>query len=135
MQIRYHLAQLRQAVDFIDAHRTTTILRIDGVMGAGKTTLIKKLCEHWGVKDVISSPTFSLVNAYEGTNEMLYHFDFYRINTILEAYDMGVEEYLDSGAICLIEWGEKIESLLPTSYDHFNIRIASNEERLLVYLS
>ncbi len=84
-----------------------------GEMGAGKTTLIKAICAHAGVTDEVSSPTFSLVNEYETkTGERIYHFDFYRIKNVEEAYDIGYEEYFDSGNLCLIEWPEKIEPLL-----------------------
>ena len=88
-----------------------------GEMGAGKTTLIAKLCNQLGVKDNVSSPTFSLVNEYLSPSEgTIFHFDFYRIANEEEALDMGVEEYLYSPAICCIEWPEKIENLLPVHY-------------------
>lgn len=75
-----------------------------GDMGAGKTTFIKALCAQLGVKETVSSPTFSIVNEYEGDGHRIYHFDFYRIKSIQEAYDIGYEEYFYSGDICLIEW-------------------------------
>ncbi len=85
-----------------------------GKMGVGKTTLIKEICKQLGIKDVTSSPTFSLVNEYHGnTGEIVYHFDFYRLNSESEAYDIGIEEYFNSGNWCLIEWPENIENLLP----------------------
>jgi tRNA threonylcarbamoyladenosine biosynthesis protein TsaE len=84
-------------------------------MGAGKTTFIKAICEALGVTDVINSPTFAIVNEYRSdtTAELIYHFDFYRINDVQEAYNIGATDYFDSGALCFIEWPEKIESLLP----------------------
>ena len=85
----------------------------DGEMGAGKTTLIKSICKNLGVIDEVSSPTFSIVNEYktvDGTT--VYHFDFYRVKSIEEVYDMGVEDYFSSGNICLIEWPEKIKEIL-----------------------
>ena len=85
----------------------------DGEMGAGKTTLIKSICKSLGVIDEVSSPTFSIVNEYktvDGTT--VYHFDFYRVKSIEEVYDMGVEDYFSSGNICLIEWPEKIKEIL-----------------------
>ena len=88
-----------------------------GAMGAGKTTLIKRICEQLGVQNTVQSPTFSIVNEYDaGPKGLIYHFDFYRINTETEAYDLGADEYLDSGAYCFIEWPEKIESLWPETY-------------------
>lgn len=86
-----------------------------GSMGAGKTTFIKALCRHMGVDDVITSPTFSIVNEYHraGGSGIIYHFDFYRIKRLDEVYDMGYEEYFYSGSPCFIEWPELIEDLLP----------------------
>lgn len=82
-------------------------------MGAGKTTLIKELCRQLGVKENVSSPTFSIVNEYESPNGPIYHFDFYRLRSEQEAYDLGYEEYFYSGHYCFVEWPERIESLLP----------------------
>ena len=84
-------------------------------MGAGKTTFIKAVCEELGVDDVITSPTFAIVNEYrsDATGELIYHFDFYRIKKLDEVYDMGYEDYFYSGALCLIEWPELVEELLP----------------------
>ena len=90
------------------------LIFINGTMGAGKTTLIREICGQLGVTDNVTSPTFALINQYrtEG-GERINHFDFYRINKLEEAYDLGYEEYFDSGNLCLIEWPEKIEELLP----------------------
>ena len=102
------------AAKVIELAKTTTIVVFRGDLGAGKTTLIKNICNLLNVKDQVSSPTFSLVNEYLGEkNEVLYHFDFYRIEEEEEALDMGCEDYFYSGKLCLIEWPEKIESLLP----------------------
>lgn len=85
----------------------------DGEMGAGKTTLIKSICKNLGVMDEVSSPTFSIVNEYKTVDgKTVYHFDFYRVKSIEEAYDMGVEDYFNSGNLCLIEWPEKIKEIL-----------------------
>ena len=90
------------------------IFAFTGAMGTGKTTFIKAICEALGVTDVVSSPTFSIVNEYHTPKgEKIYHFDFYRIKSISEAYDMGYEEYFYSKAYCFVEWPEKIEGLLP----------------------
>jgi tRNA threonylcarbamoyladenosine biosynthesis protein TsaE len=90
------------------------IIAFYGDMGVGKTTLIKEILHQCGVKENVSSPTFSLVNEYSNDKgEIFYHFDFYRIKSIEEVYDIGYEDYFYSGHVCLIEWPEKIETLLP----------------------
>ena len=100
---------------FVGEMGDNTVFAFYGKMGAGKTTFIKALCETLGVTDVINSPTFSIVNEYraDGTGELIYHFDFYRIKKLEEVYDMGYEDYFFSGAVCFIEWPELIEELLP----------------------
>jgi tRNA threonylcarbamoyladenosine biosynthesis protein TsaE len=102
----------------------------EGEMGAGKTTLIRAICETLKVKDNVSSPTFSLVNEYEtASGETLYHFDFYRIRNLREAADMGCEEYFYSGNYCFIEWPSKIDTLLPEHYLQITIELNSNSQR------
>jgi len=106
----------------------------DGEMGSGKTTLIKTLCEQLGVREVMSSPTFSIVNEYNTENhQVIYHFDFYRLKNETEALDIGVEEYLDSGNYCFLEWADKISNLLPA--DYFFVRIIPNTptDRIIEY--
>lgn len=99
-----------------------------GSMGAGKTTLIRKLCEKLGVIDNPNSPTFSIVNEYHTKKgDKIFHFDFYRINSLQEAFDMGYEEYFYSGNICFIEWPEKIEPLLPEKYLKIAIEVHDKE--------
>ena len=99
-----------------------TIWRFEGEMGAGKTTLIKEICKQLGVLNNVQSPTFSIVNEYlTKDGENIYHFDCYRLKKESEALDFGIEEYFDSGNICLLEWAEKIESLLTN--DCFTIKI------------
>ena len=106
------------------------IVAFYGSMGVGKTTFIKILCEALGIKDVVTSPTFSIVNEYQTpSREKVFHFDFYRINSEAEAYDMGYEDYFYSGAYCFIEWPEKIESILPVDIIKINISI-QNELRI-----
>ncbi|MBO4811209.1 MAG: tRNA (adenosine(37)-N6)-threonylcarbamoyltransferase complex ATPase subunit type 1 TsaE [Prevotella sp.] len=101
----------RQFITMMQGH---TVFAFYGKMGAGKTTFIKALCQELGVQDVITSPTFAIVNEY-GTadDDTIYHFDFYRIKRIEEVYDLGYEDYFYSGALCFIEWPELIEDLLP----------------------
>lgn len=98
-----------------DILERTPVVAFYGKMGAGKTTFIKAVCEELGITDVVNSPTFSIVNEYRAdeSGRQVYHFDFYRINRIEEAYDLGYEDYFYSGAVCLIEWPELIEELLP----------------------
>lgn len=105
------------------------IFIFNGEMGAGKTTFIKCFCSILGIKDVVSSPTYSIVNEYESINERVFHFDFYRIKNIDEAYDLGYEEYFYGGGICLIEWPEKVETLLPAHYIKVEISIIDEIKR------
>lgn len=106
----------------IAAANNRKIWIFEGEMGAGKTTLIKAICRSLGVMSAVQSPTFSIVNEYiTDTEEVIYHFDFYRIKNETEALDFGIEEYFDSGNICLLEWAEKVESLLPEYCFKINI--------------
>ena len=99
-------------------------------MGAGKTTLISTLMEALGSEDIVTSPTFALVNQYyTAEREPVYHFDFYRINSINEAFDMGYEEYFYSGDLCLVEWPEKVEQLLPDDTMVVKIEILDESTR------
>ena len=102
------------AREFVQQMNGGRIFAFYGKMGAGKTTLIKSICEEMGVEDTINSPTFAIVNEYEDREmNTIYHFDFYRIKSLEEVYNMGYEEYLYSDAICFMEWPELIEELLP----------------------
>ncbi|HEX8040332.1 MAG TPA: tRNA (adenosine(37)-N6)-threonylcarbamoyltransferase complex ATPase subunit type 1 TsaE [Chryseosolibacter sp.] len=103
-----------------------------GEMGSGKTTFIKRLCAEMGVRDAMSSPTFSIVNEYRaGEQGKIYHFDFYRIKSEAEAYDIGAEEYFYSGDLCLIEWPEKIPSLIPPEHAEVSITVENQNERTI----
>ena len=116
-----HIAEAAKL--FVENIGESRVFAFYGHMGAGKTTFIKAICEQLGVKDVITSPTFAIVNEYEieergerreeSYGESIYHFDFYRIKKLDEVYDMGYEDYFYSGALCFIEWPELIEELLP----------------------
>ena len=102
-------------------------------MGSGKTTLIKEICREAGVKETMSSPTFSIVNEYETIyHERAFHFDFYRIKNEAEAYDIGTDEYFYSGSPCFIEWPEKIPSLLPPKYAAVALLVEDNSTRTIV---
>lgn len=102
------------ARELINHCRDQRVFAFYGEMGAGKTTFIKALCSELGVTDIIQSPTFAIINEYRRQNgEPVYHFDFYRIKKLEEAYDIGYEDYLYSGCYCFIEWPELIEELLP----------------------
>lgn len=116
------------ARQFIAAMGDNTVFAFYGKMGAGKTTFIKAVCEELGVTDPINSPTFAIVNEYRSdtTGELIYHFDFYRIQKIEEVYDMGYEDYFYSGALCFIEWPELVEEVLPG--DAVSVRIDEQED-------
>ena len=103
------------AREFIAAMGDNTVFALYGKMGAGKTTFVKALCQELGVEDVVTSPTFAVINEYRSdiAGERIYHFDFYRIKKLEEVYDMGYEDYFYSGALCFIEWPELVEELLP----------------------
>ena len=110
------LEQIQEAAHrFVAEMGDNTVFAFYGKMGAGKTTFIKAVCEELGVTDVVNSPTFSIVNEYRSdtTGELIYHFDFYRIQRLEEVYDMGYEDYFYSGALCFVEWPELVDELLP----------------------
>lgn len=105
------------------------VLLFYGAMGAGKTTFISALCQQLGVTDVPSSPTFAIVNEYDSAAGPVYHFDFYRITSEREAFDLGYEDYFYSGSYCLVEWPEKIANLLPGDAVHIHITAAADGNR------
>lgn len=118
------------AQDIINELPKGAVVALYGEMGAGKTTFVHALCEEMGIQGAINSPTFSIINEYETDNgELVYHFDFYRINSVEEAYDFGYEEYFNSGYYCFIEWPQLVESLLPPSVIRINIEVLVDETR------
>lgn len=123
--------QLREVADaLLESLDGRTVVALRGEMGAGKTTLIRTLAERLGVEDQVTSPTFALVNQYEtAAGERLFHFDFYRIDDEREAFDLGYEEYFYSGDLCLVEWPEKIERLLPDEVVEVRITVTAPDER------
>lgn len=123
------------AHDFIAAMDDRTVFAFRGEMGAGKTTFIKAVCLALGVEDEVNSPTFAIVNEYrsETTAELIYHFDCYRIKTLEEAMDFGFEDYMESSALCFIEWPENVEDLLPGDVVNVFIKVNENGSRTLTW--
>ena len=118
------------AGEILDSLEGRTIVALRGEMGAGKTTLIREICDRLGVADTVTSPTFAIINEYKDRGHRpVYHFDFYRINRIEEAFDFGYEEYFYSGDLCLVEWPEKIEQLLPDTTMTVRITVDSDTAR------
>ena len=122
------------ARQFIRNMGESTVFAFYGKMGAGKTTFIKAICEELGISEGVNSPTFAIVNEYrsDSTGELVYHFDFYRINKIEEVYDLGYEDYFYSGVLCFMEWSEKIEELLPPETVVVTIEEVENSVRKVV---
>lgn len=102
-----------------------------GKMGAGKTTFIQAICKVLGTNDNVTSPTFAIINEYQSSEHSIFHFDFYRIKDLEEAYDMGYEDYIYSGNYCLIEWPEMIQPLLPENRVDVTIKVLENDERVI----
>ena len=122
------------AQKFVSCIGENKIFSFNGKMGAGKTTFIKAICEELGVTEAVNSPTFSIINEYETSDKKaIYHFDFYRINTINEAKEIGVEDYLYSGNLCFLEWAENITSLLPASIINIEIKEIENGKRIVTF--
>jgi tRNA threonylcarbamoyladenosine biosynthesis protein TsaE len=123
------------AAEFITYINNKTVFAFEGNMGVGKTTFIKAICKELGVKDVINSPTFSIINEYKNYigEKSIYHFDFYRISEINEAKEIGIEDYLYSGALCFIEWPEIIKKLLPENTVYINIKEQFDGSRIVSF--
>ena len=132
MKIEFNLNEIDHVAQKIIEANPEKVILFNGEMGAGKTTFIKVLCKQLGVKNPTSSPTFSLVNEYQITNnQLVYHFDVYRLKNQNEALDMGIDEYLYSGNWCFIEWSEKIPDLIPEKHSVVSISVLNNNKRLL----
>ena len=131
------LNELRTAAsELVEKCGKVKIWLFSGEMGSGKTALIKAVCERLGVKDGMSSPTFAIVNVYDTQQgERIYHFDFYRLKNEREAYDLGAEEYFDSGNFCFVEWPEKIPSLIPGQHIEVKITPTDPTHRIIQYAS
>ncbi|WP_019038654.1 tRNA (adenosine(37)-N6)-threonylcarbamoyltransferase complex ATPase subunit type 1 TsaE [Psychroflexus tropicus] len=132
MNLTYTLEEISETADNILKNAKSRFLLFSGEMGTGKTTLIKEMVSLLGSNDKVSSPTFSLVNEYEGESTSIYHFDFYRIEDETEAYDMGFEDYLSSNHLVFIEWPEKIPNLWPNHYTLIEIEVSSIDSRRMI---
>lgn len=125
-------AAARQFIHEMGAER---VYAFYGSMGAGKTTFIKAICEEMGVRETVASPTFAIINEYrDKEGKPIYHFDFYRINKLEEAFDFGYEDYFYSGHLCFVEWPELVESVLPEDTVKIMIREEDNGDRVVEYL-
>ncbi len=131
LEISYELNEVEHVAKQLINQATSKTLLFYGNMGVGKTTLIKAIVKILGSNDEVSSPTFSIVNEYETVNDVIYHFDLYRINDIEEAYNFGIEDYLYSDHYKLIEWPEKIEPILFDEFDEIFIEFNSKNKRIL----
>ena len=132
MEITFSIDQIASVAQQVVNANPKKVILFYGEMGAGKTTFIKQLCKTIGVTEATSSPTFSLVNEYQTTNnETVYHFDFYRLKTETEALDMGVDDYLYSGNWCFIEWAEQIPNLIPEEHSVIRISEQADGKRFL----
>lgn len=137
MEIKINsLADINEAAkQFIENMGGGKVFAFYGKMGAGKTTFIKAICEELGVDDVITSPTFAIVNEYQSatTGDSIYHFDFYRIKKLEEVYDMGYEDYFYSGSLCFLEWPELIDDLLPEDATKVTIEATDDGGRVVKF--
>jgi tRNA threonylcarbamoyladenosine biosynthesis protein TsaE len=133
MQHTFDLAHINEAARYFLAANPPKVVLFHGEMGAGKTTFIKALCVALGVKSPTSSPTFSLVNEYEATEGLVYHFDMYRLKSETEALDFGIDDYLFSGNWCFIEWAEKIPNLIPDEHLVVTLTVVADGKRELEF--
>lgn len=134
MEITFSINEIKTVAKKVLNHNSNKVILLEGEMGVGKTTLIKELVKELGVIESISSPTFSLVNEYQTIdNQIIFHFDFYRIKKESEALDMGIDEYLYSGNWCFIEWAENIPSLIPKKHSKIKIQTLTDGNRKIEF--
>ena len=132
MEFIFSLEDIASVADIIVTQNPHKVILFHGEMGAGKTTFIKQFCKTLGVTEATSSPTFSLVNEYQTTdNQIAYHFDFYRLKDEHEALDMGADDYFYSGNWCFIEWAENVPNLIPDEHSVITIQVLEDGKRLL----
>lgn len=117
------------AKNILEVCNPIRIFAFYGSLGAGKTTLIRSFCAALGVQEPVTSPTFTLVHTYQATQDMVYHFDFYRLQSEMEAYDIGLDEYLDSGEYIFMEWPERIPGLIPAQTASIRLTVLENNSR------
>ena len=120
----------RVAEEILSALGERRVVLLRGGMGAGKTTLVSRIAAKLGAEDTVTSPTFALVNQYEGREGTIYHFDFYRINRVEEVFDLGYEEYFYSGELCFVEWPEMVEGVLPDDAMQVRITVGDDQKRI-----
>ena len=120
----------RVAEEILSSIGERRVVLLRGGMGAGKTTLVSRIAAQLGAEDTVTSPTFALVNQYEGREGTIYHFDFYRINRVEEVFDLGYEEYFYSGELCFVEWPEMVEGLLPEDAMEVRITVGDDDKRI-----
>ena len=134
MDVLFTLPQIQSAAaTFLGAVKNTNVIALHGEMGAGKTTFVHALCDELGVENAVSSPTFSIINEYAtAAGKTIYHLDLYRLKSVQEAIDAGVEDCFYSGNLCLVEWPEIAPAIFPEDTLHVHIEIAGNDERRLV---
>ena len=132
-KIIYSLNDIEKTTKWILSNLKYKILFLNGPIGAGKTTIIKNLCSQFGVKEVVSSPTFSILNEYNYNDEKIFHFDFYRIKNFKEILEIGIYDYIDSKSICFIEWGDLIMNRIKTCNHIIDINIISDTKREIAF--
>ncbi len=135
MQKTFDLSELESiSKEIVNSAKGLSVWLLEGEMGAGKTTLVKAIAKEIGIKETVASPTFSIVNEYKTSNgQPVFHFDFYRMKSEVEAYDIGTNEYFESGNLCWVEWPEKIPTLIPDHYFKVKLEINDHQSRTIYY--
>ncbi len=134
MEVNFTLDKIHDvAKQFIDANAGCKVVALDGEMGAGKTTFVHAVCEALGVTDVISSPTYSIINQYSANGKTMYHIDLYRLKSEDEAIQAGVEDCLYSGCVCFVEWPERAAGIFPDDTLHIKISLGENNSRKIAW--